>query len=110
MLYSALITQLRNQVGDTRRRTHVDWTGDGTTTVFQLPDDTFPVLDQAGTFILKVAGSSQTEGTNFGLDKNSGTIVFLTAAPGSGVAVTWDASAVYLTDANWLEIINSTIR
>ena len=110
MLYSAFITNLRNQVGDTRRRTHVDFTGDGTTTVFQLPDDTFPVLDQAGTFILKVAGSSQTEGTNFSLDKNSGTIVFLTAAPGSGVAVTWDASAVYLTDANWLEIINSTIR
>src|SRR3990167_1630956 len=110
MLYSALITNLRNQVGDTRRRTHVDWTGDGTTTVFQLPDETFPVLDQAGTYTLKVAGSSQTEDTNYSLDKNTGTIVFLTTAPTNGQEVTWDGSAVYLTDANWLEIINSTIR
>src|SRR3990167_5335865 len=109
MLYSALITQLRNQVGDTRRRTHVDWTGDGTTTVFQLPDDTFPVLDQAGTYTLKVAGSTQTETTNFTLDKNTGTIVFVTTAPTNGQAVTFDASAVYLTDQNWLDVINQVI-
>lgn len=110
MLYSAFITNLRNQVGDTRRRTHVDWTGDGTTTVYQLPDETFPVLDQAGTYTLKVAGSAQTENTHYSLDKNTGTIVFLTTAPTNGQAVTWDGSAVYLTDASWLEIINSTIR
>src|SRR3990167_8228412 len=109
MLYSALITQLRNQVGDTRRRTHVDWTGDGTTTVFQLPDDTSPVLDQAGTYILKGSGSTQTETTNFTLDKNTGTIVFVTTAPTNGQAVTFDASAVYLTDQNWLDIINQVI-
>src|SRR3990167_10799177 len=106
MLYSALITQLRQQVGDTRSRVHVDFIGDGNTTIFQLPDDTFPVLDQSGTYLLKVAGSSQTEDTNYTLDKNTGTIVFLTTAPTNGQAVTWDASAVYLTDANWLEIIN----
>lgn len=109
MLYNALITQLRNQVGDTRRRVHVDFTGDGNTTIFQLPDDTFPVLDQSGTYILKVGGSTQTETTNFTLDKNTGTIVFATTAPGNGVALTWDASAVYLTDQNWLDIINSVI-
>lgn len=109
MLYSALITQLRNQVGDTRRRIHVDFTGDGTTTVFQLPTDTFPVLDQSGTYTLKVAGSTQTEDTNYTLDKNTGTIVFITTAPGNGVALTWDASAVYLTDQNWLDIINQVI-
>lgn len=109
MLYSALITQLRNQVGDTRRRVHVDFTGDGTTTVFQLPVDTFPVLDQSGTYTLKVAGSTQTETTNFTLDKDAGTIVFVTTAPTNGQALTWDASAVYLTDQNWLDIINAVI-
>ena len=109
MLYSALITLLRNQVGDTRRRTHVDFTGDGSTTIFQLPDETFPVLDQAGTYILKVAGTTQTETTNFTLDKDTGTIVFVTTAPTSGQAVTFDASAVYLTDQNWLDIINQVI-
>ena len=109
MLYSALITQLRNQVGDTRRRTHVDFTGDGSTTIFQLPTDTFPVLDQSGTYILKVAGTTQTETTNFTLDKDAGTIVFVTTAPTNGQAITWDASAVYLTDQNWLDIINQVI-
>ena len=109
MLYSALITLLRNQVGDTRRRTHVDFTGDGSTTIFQLPDETFPVLDQAGTYILKVAGTTQTETTNFTLDKDTGTIVFVTTAPTNGQAVTFDASAVYLTDQNWLDIINQVI-
>ena len=109
MLYSALITQLRNQVGDTRRRVHVDFTGDGSTTIFQLPEDTFPVLDQTGTYILKVAGTTQTETTNFTLDKDAGTIVFVTTAPTNGQAITWDASAVYLTDQNWLDIINQVI-
>lgn len=109
MLYSALITNLRNQVGDNRRRIHVDFTGDGTTTIFQLPTDTFPVLEQAGTYILKVAGATQTETTNFTLDKQAGTIVFVTTAPTNGQAITFDASAVYLTDADWLNAINSVI-
>lgn len=109
MLYSALITQLRNQVGDTRRRVHVDFTGDGSTTIFLLPKDTFPVLDQSGTYILKVATVTQVENTDFTLDKNTGTIVFTNTAPSNGAAITWDGSAVYLTDQNWLDIINSTI-
>ena len=111
MLYSALITQLRNQVGDTKRRVHVDFTGDGITTVFQLPTDTFPVYDGTGTsaHVLKVAGSTQTEDTNYTLDKDAGTIVFITTAPGNGVAITYDAIAVYLTDQNWLDVINSVI-
>lgn len=109
MLYSALITQLRNQVGDTHRRIHVDFTGDGTTTVFQLPTDTYPVLDQASTYTLKVGGTTQVENTNYTLDKDAGTIVFITTAPTNGAELTWDAKAVYLTDQNWLDIINAVI-
>lgn len=111
MLYSALITQLRNQVGDTKRRIHVDFTGDGTTTVFQLPTDTFPVYDGTGTeaHTLKVGGATQTEDTNYTLDKNAGTIVFITTAPGNGVEIDFDGIAVYLTDQNWLDVINSVI-
>src|SRR3990167_11253565 len=109
MLYSALITQLRNQVGDTRRRIHVDWTGDGSTTIFQLPTDTFPVYDGSGTYVLKVAGTTQVETTNFTLDKDAGTIVFVTTAPTNGQAITFDASSVYLTDQNWLDVINAVI-
>lgn len=109
MLYSALISTLRNQTGDVRRRVHVDFVGDGAKTIFQLPTDTFPVYDGSGTYILKVAGVTKTETTDFTLDKNSGTIVFVNTAPGSGVAVTFDASAVYLTDADWLAVINQVI-
>lgn len=109
MLYSALITQLRNQSGDTRRRVHVDFVGDGSSTVFQMPVETFPVLDQSGTYVVKVGGVTKTEVTDFTLDKDTGVIVFV-SAPGSNVAVTIDCSAVYLTDANWLQIINDVIK
>jgi hypothetical protein len=105
--YATLIAQLRNQVGDTKRKIHVDFTGDGTTTVFQLPTDTYPVLESS--YTLKVAGSTQTETTNYTLDKNAGTIVFVTTAPTNGQAVTFDGTAVYLTDADWLGVINQVI-
>jgi len=110
MLYSALITELRNQVGDTRRRVHVDFTGDGSTTVFQLPTDTFPVLEQAGTYTVKVATTTKAETTDYTLDKEAGTLVFVATAPTNGQAVTFDGSAVYLTDADWLAIINQVIK
>lgn len=108
MLYSAFITQLRNQVGDTRRRVHVDWTGDGSTTIFQLPADTFPVLDQSGTYIVKVATVVKTESSDFTLDKEAGTLV-MNSAPTNGQAITLDSSAVHITDAGWLAIINAVI-
>ena len=105
MLFSALITKLRNQVGDKRRRVHVDWTGDAATTVFQMPQGTFPVLDQAATYTVTVAGATKTETTDYTLDKDTGTLVMV-SAPASNAAVTIDCSAVHLTDANWLQIIN----
>lgn len=109
MLYSELITELRNQVGDTRRRVHIDFTGDGATTVFQFPADTFPILEQAGTYVVKVGGTTKTETTDYTLDKEAGTLVFVTTAPSNGQAVTFDGSAVYVTDAGWLSIINKVI-
>jgi hypothetical protein len=108
MTYATLITQLRNQVGDTRRRKHIDWTANGTDTIFQMPTDCFPVLDQAGTYLVKVAGTSKTETTDYTLDKDAGTLT-LNSAPTNGQVVTIDCSAVYLTDADWLGVINAVI-
>lgn len=108
MLYSAQITNMRNQTGDTRRRVHVDWTADGATTIFQMPADTFPILDQAGTYIVKFAGTQKTEGTDYTLDKEAGTLV-TSATQTNNTAITIDSSAVYLTDASWLAIINAVI-
>lgn len=109
MLYSALITELRNQTGDTRRRQHVDWTGDGSTNIFQFPADTFPVLDQTSTYVVKVAGATQTETTHYTLDKEAGTLV-INSIPTNGQAITCDSSAVYVTDTGWMAIINAVIR
>jgi hypothetical protein len=108
MTYENLILQLRNQVGDTRRRVHVDFIGDGATTIFQMPADTFPVLDQAGTYIVKVAGTGKTEASDYTLDKEAGTLT-LNSAPTLGQAITLDNSAVRITDAGWISIINSVI-
>jgi len=110
MTYAQEITNLRNQVGDVRRRVHVDWTGDNLgTTIFQMPDDTFPVLDDTTTYVVKINGTTKTEGSDYSLDKEAGTLVFA-VAPSLNDAITFDGSAVYVTNAEWLVIINDVIK
>lgn len=108
MTYATFIAQLRSQVGDTKRRIHVDWTGDGSTTVFQMPADTFPVLDDTSTYTVKVNGSTMTETSQYTLDKTTGTITFV-STPSNNHAISIDSIAVYLSDAEWLAIINAVI-
>lgn len=107
MTYASYIGQLRTQVGDTHRRVHIDFTGDGSTTSFQMPIDSFPVLE--GSYVIKVGGAVQTESTNFSLEKETG-LLTMVVAPGSGVALTIDSTAVYLLDATWLSVINDAIK
>ena len=109
MTYATFIGQLRTQVGDTRRRVHVDWTANGTDTVFQMPADTFPVYETGATYTVKVAGVTKTETTDYTLDKQTGTLI-LNSAPINGQAITFDGSAVYLLDLTWLGIINDVIK
>lgn len=109
MTYAEYITKLRNQVGDTREHVHVDWTGDGQTTVFQMPTDTFPILDDSTTYTFKVNGIALTEVAQFTIDKDAGTIT-VTSTPGSNVAISLDAVKVYLKDSDWLGVINDTIK
>lgn len=106
MTYAQFISKLRVQAGDSPRRSHVDWTGDETTTVFQMPENTFPVLESS--YTVKKAGVTQTEATHYTLDKETGTLVFLTA-PTNGQAITIDCQTVYLLDATWLNVINDVI-
>ena len=111
MLYSDLITSLRNQTGDVRRRKHVDWTGDGSLTIFQVPKDAFPIYDLVGTYTVKVDDTVKTEGiaNDYLLDKQSGTLTLM-AAPANGKSVTLDCSALHLTDTNWMQVINDVIH
>lgn len=108
MTYATFIGQLRAQVGDTRRRKHVEWTANGTDTVFQMPADSFPVYDDATTYVVKDNGSTKTESTDYTLDKETGTLIFA-VAPTVNHVITIDCSAVYLTDASWLTIVNNVI-
>lgn len=104
--YATKIAELRAQCGDIKRRIHVDWTGDGNTTVFQMPADTFPILESS--YTVKLAGVTKTETTDYVLDRVSGTLTMV-VAPGSNVALSIDCIAVYLLDADWLTVINNTI-
>lgn len=109
MIYSELISQIRSQVGDTKKFSHVDFTADGSSNVFQMPAETFPVYDDATTYTVKVAGLSKTETTDYVLDKNTGTLTF-TSTPTNGQAVTVDCYTVHITNSDWISIINSVIR
>ena len=109
MIYTTWISQIRAQTGDIKRRVHVDWTANGSDTVFQMPDDTFPVLDDTTTYTVRVASSAKTETTDYTLDKTTGTLT-LVATPTNGQAVEIDSIAVYLLDADWLQIMNDVIK
>lgn len=107
MTYATWIAQLRAQSGDIKRRVHVDWVGNNSDLVFQMPDDTFPVLESS--YVVKVAGTTKTETTDYTIDKVSGAITFV-AAPALNAAVTIDSIAVRLLDADWLQITNDVIK
>ena len=100
---------MRAQTGDIKRRVHVEWTANGTDTVFQMPDETFPVLDDTTTYTVKVASSAKTETTDYTLDKTTGTLT-LVSTPSNGDLVEIDSIAVYLLDADWLQIMNDVIK
>ena len=92
MLYSTLISQLRAQVGDIKRRIHVDFVGNGADTAFQMPEDTFPILDDTSTYVVKVNSVTMVETTDYTLDKTTGLLTLVVAAT-NGHAVTIDGIA-----------------
>lgn len=109
MIYQTWINQMRSQTGDTKRAVHVDWTADGATTVFQMPADTFPILDDATTYTVRVASVIKTETTDYTLDKMTGTLV-LVSSPAIDASVTIDSVAVYLTNENWQQLTNDVVK
>ena len=109
MLYSTWINQMRAQSGDVRRRVHVEWTGNGSDTAFQMPEDTYPILEETSTYTVQVNSVLQTETTHYSLDRNAGIITFVTAPP-NGELVEIDSMAVYLLNADWLQVMNDVIK
>lgn len=109
MTYAQFIDQLRAQVGDVKRSIHVFWTADGSTTVFQMPTDSYPVYDDSTTYVVKNAGSTLTENTDYVLDKVAGTITMV-SAPTLNNLITIDSKKAYLRDEDWINIVNAVVR
>lgn len=104
MLISAFISYLRAESGDDAKPMHNDFTGDGVTTLFQLTD--FPVLE--GSYVVQVAASQKTEGTDYTFDKQSGLITFA-VAPANAAAIDVDFKYVQVTDTSWTRIISRVL-
>lgn len=108
MIYETYIDRLRRQFGDNKKVVHVDWIGNGSDTIFQMPEETYPVLE--GSYTVKIASATKTENTDYTLDRNTGTLTIIGSAPSNGTAITIDSSSVHLTDQDWIDVINATIR
>lgn len=107
MTYATFITQLRREVGDLVRKSHVDFTTDGTTKIYQMPPDTFPILEAS--YTVKLAGVTQTETTQFTIDVETGTITMV-STPATDLTLSIDCDSVHITNAGWIQIINDTTK
>lgn len=108
MTYLTFIGELRKQLGDKAKPFSVSFEGDGTSTVFQLPENAYPVIDDA-THQLYVNSVLQVDDTDYVFDEATGSFT-MTIAPTNGVAVVMTGYSVRLTNADWLVLVNDVIR
>ena len=105
MLQSALISELRREVGDIPKLTRMSRAGDGSITVFNT--GRFPIVESS--YSIYKGTSAQTETTNYTIDLDSGDITF-TNAPASGVQGIFQGKYANWRDKNWVEAINNAIN
>lgn len=105
MITSALITQLRRAYRDMPKATQSQRDGDGSSTLFNLGN--FPVVESS--YTVQKAGATQTETTNYTLDKDTGDLNFL-VAPTNGQSVQANYKYANFRDQNWVEAINHGIE
>ena len=99
------INKLRLELKDFPRLQRDKFDGDASTTLFVL--STVPIKD--ATYVVKVGGATQTETTDYSLDKDTGILEFV-SAPASGsdnVVVTY--KSVKIRDEDYIEIICDAI-
>lgn len=105
MLYSELITILRREANDFPQPMKDYATGDGESTQFKLTER--PVME--GSYTIKVNSVTQTETTDYSIDRDSGWITFVTA-PSGDTGITIDYKYADLNDTGWIHIINDIIK
>ena len=105
MTVAQFIAKLRVELKDFARLQRDKFDGDATTTLFVL--STIPIKD--ATYVVKVEGATQTETTDYTLDRDTGVLEF-TSAPASGsdnIVVTY--KSVKIRDEDYIEIIGNAI-
>ncbi len=105
MITSALISQLRREVGDIPKLTRMARQGDGSITVFNT--GRFPVVE--GSYSIYKGTSAQTETTHYSIDLDAGDITYQTA-PTSAVQAIFQGKYANWRDKNYVEAINNAIN
>lgn len=104
--YADFITKCRADVGDFGMRQYETADGDGATLVFQLQSP--KVLESS--YTIQISSVTKTETTHYTLDKNTGTVVFVTAPAAGNDTVSFAYQQVNQLDADWLDIINQVLQ
>ena len=105
MTVAQFIAKLRVELKDFAKLQRDKFDGDATTTLFEL--STVPIKD--ATYVVKVGGATQTETTDYTLDRDTGVLEF-TSAPASGsdnIVVTY--KSVKIRDEDYIELIADAI-
>ena len=107
MLYSDLITLLRQDVNDFPVRRFDSADGDGATSVYNLSNT--KVLENS--YVVQVGGVTQTEGTAYTMYPDQGQIIFNSGyIPGVGNDnITFQYESVNMRDSDWIDLINQVL-
>lgn len=105
MITSALISQLRREVGDIPKLTKLARKGDGTITLFNTGRN--PIVE--GSYTVSKGTSAQTENSNYTIDLDSGDINF-NNAPTSAYSTTFQGKYANWRDKNYVEAINNAVE
>lgn len=108
MLYSEFISRLRTESKDLPKPQQYKFSGDGNTTLFQLGEFDFPILEDS--YVYRLATVVQTEGSEFSLDIENGVLQPASAPAAANENMELDYKKVFLTDATWQYIVNYIIQ
>lgn len=105
MITSALISQIRREVGDVPKLTKLARVGDGAITIFNTGRN--PIVENS--YSIYKGTSAQTETTHFAIDLDSGDITFVNA-PASSYSTIFQGKYANWRDKNYVEAINNAVE
>lgn len=104
MIVSAMISQLRREVGDMPKATRAAQVGNGNINLFNTGK--FPIVESS--YTVYASGSTRTESTHYTIDLDSGDVQMVTT-PVNGLEISIDFKYANWRDKNWVEAINQGV-